>query len=254
MSSTAGPDFPSVCIADDATFWPWLSWPRFESMAGKGNRVVVVPVAGMADWGLGHPFDAEETLLTTLIKGACPLVPEGKRPLVIPPLRFVFGADPGCVFSVEQPATHALLADVAASIAAAGFRKIVFVNASPWNEELLGAAGRDLRVAKGLHIFQIHLSALGFDLHPVRSTSRRTVQTLLTALYGVEPEACGADTASTAGGWGEERVTRLPGPAASLGEAQREAGEALPKAAARLAALLGDIADRAPLTERITPV
>ena len=52
-----------------------------------------------------------------------------------------------------------MIAEVAASVAAAGFRRIAIVNASPWCEELCGAAARDLRVSRGLQMFQVHLSA-----------------------------------------------------------------------------------------------
>ena len=122
------PDSPPLCVADDATFWPWLPWPAFEAWPDREVAVVVVPIAGMADWGLGHPLDAEETVLTAVLRDACRLVPDGRKPLVVPPLRFAFGADPSCAFAVDQPTAHALIAEVAGSIAAAGFRRIALVN------------------------------------------------------------------------------------------------------------------------------
>lgn len=171
------------------------------------------------------------------------------------PLRFVFGADPLCAFAVDQPTAHGLVAEVAASIAAAGFRRIALVNASPWNEELCGAAARDLRVARGLHMFQVHLSALDLDFHPVRSRSRRKVQTLLTALTGAAPEPAEfAEPAPPETKWGDEAVTALPGPAATVAEARTDGPAVLAAAAARLAKLLSDLRDRAALTARITPV
>jgi hypothetical protein len=253
MTSPEAPDTPPLCTADDATFWPWLSWPKFEAMAGKESVVVVVPVAGLADWGLGHPLDAEETLLMNLLRDACRLVPEGQKPLVLPPLRWVFGADPSCAFAVDPPTAHALIAEVATSVAAAGFRKIAIVNASPWNEELVGAAGRDLRVGRNLHMFAVHLSALGLDLHPTRSSSRRDVQTLLTALYGREPEAAPPGDSEAAPSWGEEPVGRLTAPAVPLGEAREAGRAALARHAERLARLLSDIHGRPPLAARLTP-
>jgi hypothetical protein len=216
--------------------------------------VVILPLAGMADWGLGHPLDAEETVLTSVLRDACRLVPEDRKPLVVPPLRFAFGADPSCAFAVDAPAAHALIAEVAASVAAAGFRRIAIVNSSPWSEELCNAAARDLRVSRGLHMFHVHLSALELDFHPLRSTSRRRVQTLLTALYANPPEAPAAGAAATpAAGWGDEAVAPLAGPPATLAEARAEGAAILAAAAARLAKLIGDIHDRAPLVARLTP-
>lgn len=247
-------DSPALCVADDATFWPWLSWPRFEAWPDRENTVVIVPLAGMADWGLGHPLDAEETVLTHVLRDACRLVPEGRKPLVVPPLRFVFGADGTCAFAVDPPTAHALIAEVAASVAAAGFRRIALVNASPWNEEICGAAARDLRVSRGLHMFLVHLSALDLDFHPVRSLSRRRLQTLLTSLYGAAPEPSEFSEPEPVGlSWGDETVTTLPGAAVSVEDARVEGAAILAAAAARLAKLISGIRDRAPLEAKLTP-
>ena len=246
---------PPLCVADNATFWPWFSSPVIGAWPNREATVVVVPLAGMADWGLGHPLDAEETVLLHMIRDACRQVPGDRKPLVLPPLRFVFGADSTCAFAVDQPAAHAFIAEVAASVAAAGFRKVVLVNASPWSEELCSAAARDLRVSRGLQMFQVHLSGLGLDFHPARSRSRRALQTVLTALYGHEPAPCDHGVAGqAAAGWGTEPVTPLEGPAAHLEQARSEGPALLSAAAARLAKLLVDIRDYPPLTAKLTPV
>jgi len=247
-SSAASPATPPLCVADDGTFWPWVSWPRFAAWPAKESTVVVVPLVGLADWGLGHPLDAEEAVLLPILKRACEQLPPGTRALVVPPLRFVVGPDAGSAFAVDPPTAHALIAEVAACIAAAGFRKVVLLNASPWNEELCGAAARDLRVDRGLHMFQIHLSALGLDFHPVRSRSRRTLQTLLTHLGGRPPEPAEAAAGAVPAAWGDETVRSLAGPAATGEEAAREGAATLTAASARLAKLLSDIRDRAALT------
>jgi creatinine amidohydrolase len=245
---------PSLCIADDATFWPWLSSPRITSWPNPGRTVVILPLAGLADWGLGHPLDAEETVLMHVLRDACKLVASDRKPLVVPPLRFTFGADLSCAFPVDQPTAHALIEGVAASVAAAGFQKILIVNSSPWSEELCSAAARDLRVSRGLHMFQVHLSAIDLDFHPVRSRSRRRLQTLLTSLYGSAPERLDSDAPAKAAAWGDESVPSLPGPAVNLDAARIDGAATLSSAAGRLAKLISDIHDRPPLSARITPV
>jgi creatinine amidohydrolase len=251
---THSAETPPLCVADDATFWPWHSSPRIAAWPNPGRTVVILPLAGLADWGLGHPLDAEETVLMHLLRDASRLVPSDRKPLVVPPLRFAFGADPSCAFSVDQPTAHALIAEVAASVAAAGFQKILIVNSSPWSEELCGAASRDLRVSRGLHMFQVHLSAIDLDFHPVRSRSRRSLQTLLTSLYGSEPEPPESDATAKAAAWGEESVQSLPGPAVKLDAARIDGAAILSSAAGRLAKLISDIHERPPLTARISPV
>ncbi|HEY4988369.1 MAG TPA: creatininase family protein [Opitutaceae bacterium] len=249
----SAPATPPLCVADEATFWPWHASPRIAAWPNPAGTVVVLPLAGMADWGLGHPLDAEETVLMHVLKEACHLAAPDRKPLVVPPLRFAFGPDPSCAFAVDAPTAHALIAEVAASVAAAGFRKIVIVNASPWGEELCSAAARDLRVSRGLQMFQIHLSAIDLDFHPVRSKSRRSLQTLLTFLNARAPDEADPAPAPKAGAWGDESVTPLPGPAAGGAESQAQGAAFLARGAGRLAKLLSDIHDRAPLRAHVNP-
>jgi len=244
---------PPLCVADDDAFWPWYSSPAIAQWPDSEETVVVLPLAGMADWGLGHPLDAEETVLMHVLRDACRLLAGGRKPLVTPPLRFAFGADPSCAFAVDPPTAHALIAEVAASVAASGFRKIAIVNSSPWSEELCSAAARDLRVSRGLHMFHLHLSALELDFHPVRSRSRRRLQTLLTALNGREPETPDGAGPAKPAAWGDESVAPLAGAALGLGEARAEGAAILAAAAERLARLLSDITDREPLSATLTP-
>ena len=246
------PATPALCVCDDAAFWPWLSHAAFSALPDREDTVVVMPLCGMADWGIGHALDAEETVLMHVLRAACALVPAERRPLVLPPLRFAFGADPACAFAVDQPTAHALLAEVAASVAASGFRRVAIVNSSPWNEELCGAAARDLRVSRGLQMFVVHLSAIGLDLHPQRSRDRRAVQTLVTALGGSEPQD-GGSPGPAAASWGEEPVTALCGPALSLERARAEAPAILAGAAARVAKLLSDMRERPRLGAGLPP-
>ena len=237
------------CVADDATFWPWRTWTDFARMtpAEKTATTVIVPVAGLADWGLGHPLDAEELVLTHVIKAAVAQRPASFNPLVIPPLRFVLGPDPACAFAVDPPTAHALLREVAKSIHDTGFRRLIFMNSSPWNEELCAAASRDLRIEFGLQIFRINLGMIDLDFHPVRSKSRRAVQTLVTALTGRAPDPQPTAAAVPPAFWADERIRPLPGPAITVGAAADEGAVILSAAAARVAGLFGEIAAHPPL-------
>ena len=248
-----------LCLADDATFWPWRRWPEFARWPQREKTIVVVPLAGTADWGLGHPLDAEETVLMSVLRAASLSRPADLPLLVVPPLRFVMGSDPGCAFAVDAPTAHAFVAEVLGTIAASGFRKVVLFNSSPWNEELIAAAARDNRIALGLQVFRISLTGLGLDLHPVRSPAetRRKVQTLVTALLESEPERPDplVPVAPTVRGWGDERVFPLPGPSVPLAAAKTEGTATLTAAAQLLVALFGEIHVHPPLPHdgRIVP-
>lgn len=186
------PDPPPLCVADDATFWPWLRWPQFAAWPGKERALVVVPLAGLADWGLDAALDAEEQVLTAVLADAS----RQRRPeeplLVLPPLRFVHGPAETCAFSLTSAETQSMIEEVVGSVAVAGFRRIVLLNASPWNEALVDAVARDLRVERGLQMFCVNLAALGLDFDPSRDPERRALQALLASLPGPSPELASA--------------------------------------------------------------
>jgi len=213
-------DIPDIelCEADDATFWPWFNWTEFANWPHKPETLVVIPIAGMADWGLGHSLDAEETVLMAVLKAASLCLGHDKRLLVTPPIRFAVGPMDGCAFAIDPDVACDLLEEVGVSIGNAGFTKVTFFNASPWTEEVCKAVGRDLRIAHKLQMFCVHLSALGLDFHPKRGGDRAALKTALGAL-SLDPE-------DKDGAEGRTLVTR---------------------AAARLAALFLEMRNRAPL-------
>jgi hypothetical protein len=234
-----------LCQVDEKTFWPWRTWADFARLADKKNISVIVPIAGFADWGLGHALDAEETVLMRVLAAASRLS-DPARLVVLPPLRFVVGANPGCAFTVDVPTAHAFIDEVCATIAAAGFSRVVLFNASPWNEELIDAAARDLRIERALQMFCINLSALDLDFHPTRSRKRHALQTLITALTGRAPGAPEARSIDSklAAALGEDLVTPLTEPALGVEAASVAGGELLAQSAARLAALFVEINSR----------
>ena len=182
---------PQLCVADEATFWPWVTWPDFANFPDKPKTVVIVPIAGLCDWGLGEALDAEERVLTALIKETSLKRPQGLPILVVPPVRFVLGPTPKSAFAIDPDAAGGLLEEILGSIGIAGFTKITFLNASPWNEELCKAVGRDVRISKRLQMFCVHLSALGLDFNPARGGERLKLKQVLASLSAApgSPEA-----------------------------------------------------------------
>ena len=210
-------DPPRLCIADQTSFWPWRAWPEFSRWPDKAAVTVVLPIAGFADWGLDAPLDVEETVLLSVLAAAAARseLVRSDRLLVLPPQRFILGPSSTCAFAVDPPTAHATLDEWCASVAAAGFRRVVLYNSSPWNEELCDTAARDLRIARGLQMFCVNLSALGIDFAPWRGGERAPLRTLLRDLAVAPP--------------------------------RHEPGTALGSAAEHLARLFAEIAARAPL-------
>lgn len=180
----AVPTHTQLCIADEATFWPWFTWPDIANWPAKERTLVIVPVAGLADHGLDAPLDSEETVLMSVLKRASETRAPDQPLLVLPPLRYVLGPQPDCAFAVDPDVGCNLLEEVGASVAFAGFTRVVFLNASPWNEELCKVVSRDLRIHRRLQVFGVNLSALGLDFHPVRGGQREALRSVLASLAG----------------------------------------------------------------------
>ena len=199
-----------IANVDRETFWAHQSWPSLADRPDKEKVIVVVPFVGYADWGLGHPLDLEEIVGMAVLRRAVEGVKGAIPILVVPPLRFVLGPYANCAFTIDPETAYRFVEEVVESIHLAGFRKVVLFNTSPWSEDLINkACARDLRIEFGLQIFSVNLYGLGLDFHPVRSGSRRTVQTLGTFLLNREP-SFDADP-----GW------RIPSDGLSPGEPDR---------------------------------
>ncbi|HTZ21811.1 MAG TPA: creatininase family protein [Opitutaceae bacterium] len=149
--------------ADPATFWAHQTWPDFAALPQKEYAVVVLPLYGFADHGADRPLDQEEILGSALLRLAVEQVKSRFTMRVLPPLRFALAAQATGFFGVDPETAHELLHEIAASVRAAGFHKLVFFNASPVNEPLVATAAVDIRAALGLRTYVIHTRALGLD-------------------------------------------------------------------------------------------
>jgi hypothetical protein len=255
------PIFPTdLARQDRATAWAHHRWPEFRDWPEKDRTLVLCPVVGHTDWGLGHALDAEEQLVSALLQSASERKPEDLPWLVLPPCRFVAGPHPRTAFPVPLKLAYAQLADWARSVAASGFTRLVFVNASPFNEDIVDASGRDLRIELGLQCFVVNLSGLGLHLHPSAPDERQRAQTILTTLTGREPiippESDFPKTLATGlvSPW-DPQSWPFPEPL-SLSKAREEGKTLLEAAADHFIRLATEIRDRPPLDPRtpsITP-
>ncbi len=240
-----------IANVDKDTFWAHATWEQFARLPDKEKVLVIVPVVGFADWGLGHPLDSEEIVSMAILREAVRGVGQDVLLKVLPPLRFVLGPYRNTFFGLDPETAYDFVEEVVHSVGISGFRRIVFYNSNPWNEEIIDkAVARDLRIKYGYQIFSINLYGLGLDFHPVRSSSRRRLQTLLTFLLDEEPLV------------DAPAFRNVPSDALELGEAEAglaldsfdrvdvaadEGPEIVEETGRRLARLLAEIQARPPL-------
>lgn len=156
-----------ACTSPD-TAWAHFAWSDFARLpeAERERLLVILPVHGFADHGLGLPLDVEEVLGSAVLNHALTASPHAPPCRVLPPLRLGLAPYPSTFFGIDPETAHAQVREIAAGVRAAGCRRLVFFTTSPWNEEFIDAASRDLRADTGMHTFFIHLGALGCDFHP----------------------------------------------------------------------------------------
>ena len=175
--------------ANPDTAWAHLATTDFAAAAARPGALAVLPVHGLSDHGMGLPIDAEEAVLSSLLTHACAEAAAIAAPCVLPPLRFgPFASPASSWFGLPPEAAHELILDLARSVRAAGFAKLLLLSGSPWHREWLDAAGRDIRVETGLVVYRVHLASLGLDFHPAAPQSIRLgTQALAAGLLGVAP-------------------------------------------------------------------
>lgn len=240
--------------AAPANAWAHLAWPDFAALPDPARTLAILPVHGFADHGLGLPLDAEEIAGSALLRTAVPLATAANSSaptphLVLPPLRFGLAPYPSTFFGIDPETAHDLIREIATSVHAAGFRKLVFFTTSPWHDEFIDAASRDTRIALGLQTFVITLSGLGLEFHPT-SARRAHVQSLTAHLLQKTPTPSSrpADIRD---------ATFRPGnfrqPAALPFNASLDGAALLSASAAHLSRLLTEITARAPLAPNHRP-
>ncbi|MFO7725797.1 MAG: creatininase family protein [Oceanipulchritudo sp.] len=153
----------NLALVHEETFWPFFSWREFSLMPDRPGMVVIIPVTGFTDWNPVLPLDFEEQLLLALLRETLSGMETSGRFLVIPPQRFNLGKKERSFFTVDPETAHATLEEIVRSIHGHGFRKVLFLNSNPLNEDLVDCAGRDLRIALGLQPFCINLGSIGLD-------------------------------------------------------------------------------------------
>lgn len=180
---------PQLYNGDDATAWHARRWPSFQRSPEHHNTLIIQPVYSLAEWSLGRPLDAEEVVGSELLRRALawPFANKGNR-LVLPPLRLTPRQSVGSCFGLSIEVAHQVLAETIRSAAFPGYHKFLLFNTSPFLEEWIDVAARDLRVSDQLAMYCMNLSGLGLDFHPVRGGTRSNLQAILSHLLGTLPE------------------------------------------------------------------
>lgn len=239
----------TLCLADAETFWPHFRWPAFADPAKNASMLAILPVVGMADHGLDTALDAEEQVALRILRATLQGPARDLPVRVLPPLRFACAGLAPAAFAVDLPTFLQTVRAWVRSVQASGFKRVVLFNASPWNEEAIDIAGRDLRAELGMQMFCVNLSGLGLDFHPQRRSDISTtrLQTLLEAWSLRRPVATPARNTSEPFPWRPFTGGATDRESTSTKTGSDDATAIVNDAATYLARLLQEIADHPPL-------
>ncbi|MBT65392.1 MAG: hypothetical protein CML13_19515 [Puniceicoccaceae bacterium] len=182
---------------NDDFAWHARRWPQFDEYASPEQTLVILPVYSIADWCMGRPMDSEEVVGSVVLDQALEATREELTALVLPPIRFTPRQSVGTQFHLDIELAHQMIIETIRSAAVPGFKRFVLFNTSPFLEEWIDVAARDLRVVHDLQIFCVNLSGVGLDFHPIRGGDLSGLDSILTEVLGEAAEPSDAQLAQT---------------------------------------------------------
>jgi creatinine amidohydrolase/Fe(II)-dependent formamide hydrolase-like protein len=176
--------------------WHARRWPQFDEYESPEESLVILPVYSITDWCMGRPLDSEEVVGSAVLDKALEATRDDLNAIVLPPIRFSPRQSVGSKFHLDIEVAHQLMIETIRSAALPGFTRFVLFNTSPFLEEWIDVAARDIRVVHDLQMFCVNLSGVGMDFHPTRGGDRSGLDSILTELLGETAEACDATEAA----------------------------------------------------------
>ncbi len=143
-------------IPDERNF-AYLTWKQVDALP-RASTLLVLPTAAIEQHGHHLPL-ATDTLINNLLLGkAFALLPPELPIYALPPVCYGKSNEhidfPGTL-SVSAQTFLAVVRDLGASIAAAGFKKVVLYNTHGGNTSLVDVLARDLRAEFDLRTFSL---------------------------------------------------------------------------------------------------
>jgi creatinine amidohydrolase len=157
----------------EARNFAYLNWKQVDALP-RETTLLVLPTAAIEQHGHHLPL-ATDTLINNLLLGrALSKLPAQASVYALPPVHYGKSNEhigfPGTL-SVSASTFMAVLRDLGASIAAAGFRRLALYNTHGGNTSLIDVMARDLRAEFKLRTFALH-GAAGASLDGLSAQER----------------------------------------------------------------------------------
>ncbi len=145
----------------DARNFAFLNWNQVDTLP-RETTLLILPTAAIEQHGHHLPL-ATDTLINNVLLGRALNLLSSELPIyALPPVCYGKSNEhigfPGTI-AMTATTYMAVLHDIGASIAAAGFKKLLFYNSHGGNTALNDVMARDLRAEFGLRTFHMSASA-----------------------------------------------------------------------------------------------
>ncbi len=142
----------------DSRNFAYLNWKQVDALP-RESTLLILPTAAIEQHGHHLPL-ATDTLINNLVLGrALEKLPADLPIYALPPVHYGKSNEhigfPGTL-SVSASTFMAVLRDLGASVASAGFKKLALYNTHGGNTSLIDVMARDLRAEFGLRTFALH--------------------------------------------------------------------------------------------------
>ena len=132
-----------------------LSWADIEAL-DKETGVVILPIGAVEQHGPHLPTLTDSLIITGIVEAMLNALPDHVQAWVLPPMNYGKSNEhinfPGTV-TLSAQTLMAVLHDIAASVARAGFRRLAIMNGHGGNTAIIEATACDIRVETGLMCF-----------------------------------------------------------------------------------------------------
>lgn len=161
-----------------ARYFAYLNWKQVEALPDKENTVLLQPVAAIEQHGPHLPLAVDSAIVLGVLGRALGKLDPTVPCYVLPPLYYGKSNEhirfPGTI-TLSAETLLATLAEVADSVARAGFRKLAFVNGHGGQPQVVQIAAREARLRHGdLAVFPTFIWSVpnsGAELVPAREAT-----------------------------------------------------------------------------------
>ena len=148
-------------IAFEKKFLPRLTTDEVKKIK-KDDALIILPIGAIEQHGPHLPIYTDTLIGEGLLHQAFEILDEDENIWVLPPLSYGKSNEhlnmPGTI-SLSAATLQAVVMDIAKSVHASGFKRLLLLNTHGGNHDLLNMISREIRIETGMMVFRLNPSS-----------------------------------------------------------------------------------------------